>query len=88
VERGTPGTVPSLRELVPVRPGREVSLYRVPGTVIEVRPSAARIVAVVAADLLAVAVLLGVVAAWVVRAWAAGAATRRTARPHARRPLL
>jgi hypothetical protein len=50
VEHGTPGAVPDLSRLTPVRSGSDLSVYQVPGTVRHAGPSAARIVLVVAGD--------------------------------------
>jgi hypothetical protein len=66
VEHGTPGPVPDLSGLRLVYRGTDVSLYRVPGEIADVSPSAGRIAAVLAGDALAVLVLL-VLAGWAVR---------------------
>jgi hypothetical protein len=87
VEHGTPGSVPDLTGLTRIHDGPDVSLYRVPGAVADVRPSGVRIAVVVVADLLAAGTLLALVAAW-----AAARAVRRRTRPNtpaaAAAPLL
>jgi hypothetical protein len=57
VEHGTPGEVPDLRSLTLVRAGPDVTLYRVPGPIRHAGPSAGRVVAVLTADALALAVV-------------------------------
>ena len=54
VERGTPGAVPDLRSLRPVRSGPALRLYRVPGTPVVTGPGTARTAAVLAGDTVAV----------------------------------
>ena len=59
VEHGTPGPVPDFGELVPVHIGTDVSLYRVPGANDGPAAQTWRVVAVVAADAIAVLAVLG-----------------------------
>jgi hypothetical protein len=87
VEHDTPGEAVDLRGLTLRFAGAGVSLYRVPGPVVSVRPSAGRIAAVAVADSLALAALIGLLA-W----WAAGRRRsrrpRRKTQPTAPTPLL
>ena len=59
LEHGTPGPVPDFGELVPVHIGTDVSLYRVPGPHQNPAVQTWRVVGLVAADALAVLVVLG-----------------------------
>lgn len=58
VERDTPGAVPSLAGLRPVSVGSSVALYEVPGPIVELRPTRGRTYSVLAADAIAVSILL------------------------------
>lgn len=80
VEHRTPGPLPDLAGLAPVFDGRDVSLYRVAGTVRAERATAARRAAVVIADVLALAGIIAVVGYGLARALA-----RRRTRRKARR---
>jgi hypothetical protein len=71
VERDTPGQVPDLSGLDLRYAGSSLALYRVPGPITRVHVSAARIVAVLAGDVLAVVVLLAL-AACTVSGWRRG----------------
>jgi hypothetical protein len=59
VEHRTPGTVPDLSGLERRYTGRDVSLYRVPGSVASMHPGPARVTAVVVADATAALAVLG-----------------------------
>jgi hypothetical protein len=58
VEHGTPGAVPDLPGLTLVRAGADLTLYRVPGPIHDVRPSSVRVVIVVGGDVLALTLVV------------------------------
>jgi hypothetical protein len=63
VEHGTPGSVPDLAGLTPVRVGADLTLYRVPGLVPRAGPSAAQITVVLVGDSVAVVMVIFAAAA-------------------------
>jgi hypothetical protein len=79
VEHGTPGLLPGLRGLTPVFRGADVSLYRVPGTVVDERASPLRVTLVLIGDGTAAVLVISLVG------WAVGSRFRRArTRPKAR----
>lgn len=67
IEHRTPGIVPDLPGLTLVRAGADLTLYRVPGPVHDVRPSAVRVVIVVGGDVLALTLIVGAIGSVLLR---------------------
>jgi hypothetical protein len=67
VEHGTPGAVPDRPGLTLVRAGADLTLYRVPGPIHDVRPSSVRVVIVVGGDVLALTLVVAAAGAVLLR---------------------
>ena len=63
VEHGTPGSVPNLAGLTPLRAGPDLTLYRVPGRIDGAGPSGAQITVVIVGDAVAVVTVIFAAAA-------------------------